>query len=84
MKVKTLKVLLILLLSEGGEDAVDVVVDDAHFLVLGILSLYLSIRRSLQTPAHDFNLHGLSTRQELPGTQTPPDLVSGRLESQRV
>jgi len=42
MKVKTLKVFLILLLSEG-EDAVDDVVDDVHFFVLGILSLYLSI-----------------------------------------
>jgi len=46
MKVKTLKVLLILLLSEGEDaidDVVDDVVDDVHFFVLGILSLYLSI-----------------------------------------
>jgi hypothetical protein len=60
MKAKTLKVLLILLLSEGGEDAVDDVVDDGHFFILGILSLYLTLHLevNLQTPARDFHLHG--------------------------
>jgi hypothetical protein len=39
MKAKTPKVLLIPQLSEGGEDVVDVVVDDGRFFILGILSL---------------------------------------------
>ena len=71
MRAKTSKVLLILLLSEGGEDDVDVVVDDALFFILGILSLYLSssISKSVSRPQLSISISTvLLTRKKLLGS----------------
>ena len=55
---KTANVLSILLLSEGGEDAVDDVVDDGRFCILGTMSLYLTLHQEvhLQTPARSSSI----------------------------
>ena len=79
MKVKkTLEVLflLILLLSEGGEDAVD----DGHFSILGTRSLYLTLhlKLNLQTPALKFHLHGPIDKAGATWHLDAPDLVGGR------
>jgi hypothetical protein len=55
---KTANVLSILLLSVGGKDAVDDVVDDGHFCILGTMSLYLTFHQEvhLQTPARSSSI----------------------------
>lgn len=57
MRAKTLKVLLVLLLSEGGDD----VVDDGHVPQAGhpvFIAFYLHLEVNLQTPALQIHLHG--------------------------
>ena len=55
---KTANVLSILLLSVGGKDAVDDVVDDGHFCIPGTMSLYLTLHQKvhLQTPARSSSI----------------------------